>query len=55
MKAGEAKIPKVNRKCLAEAGALIVRLYDAWGKKDHADAWRKRLQSAPDGTKAEKP
>ena len=26
-------------------------LYDAWGKKDKADEWRKRLASAADATK----
>jgi hypothetical protein len=27
----------------AEAGARIVALYEAWGKHDKADAWRKKL------------
>ena len=36
---------------LAEAGARIIMLYDAWGKKDKADQWRKRLASAADATK----
>jgi hypothetical protein len=28
---------------VADAGARIVQLYDAWGRKDKADEWRKRL------------
>ncbi len=40
----EARIPFLRQKKLpAEAGARIVELYDAWGKKDKADEWRKRL------------
>jgi hypothetical protein len=31
---------------LAEAGARIVTLSDAWQKKEQAAAWRKRLASA---------
>jgi serine/threonine protein kinase/Tfp pilus assembly protein PilF len=51
MKARDAKslVPLQNR--LAEAGARIIMLYDAWGKKDKADEWRKRLASAADATK----
>jgi tRNA A-37 threonylcarbamoyl transferase component Bud32 len=48
LKAREARIPTRSKKRLAEAGARIVQLYDAWGKKDKADAWRKRLASASD-------
>jgi eukaryotic-like serine/threonine-protein kinase len=43
MKAREAKIPASNKKVLSEAGARIIQLYEAWGKKDKADEWRKRL------------
>jgi hypothetical protein len=40
----EARIPFLRRKKLpAEAGARIVELYEAWGKKDKAVEWRKRL------------
>jgi len=36
---------------LPEAGARIVALYEAWGKKDKAAEWRKRLAPAADTTK----
>jgi hypothetical protein len=45
LKEREERIPFLWRKKRpAEAGARIVALYDAWGKKDKADAWRKRLK-----------
>ncbi len=37
MKAREARIPAAGKVRLAEAGERIVRLYEAWGKKDKAD------------------
>ena len=41
-----ARIPFLWRKKRpAEAGQRIVDLYDAWGKKDEADQWRKRLET----------
>ena len=43
LKAREAKIPAPSKKRLAEAAERVVRLYEAWGKKDEADAWRKKL------------
>jgi eukaryotic-like serine/threonine-protein kinase len=43
MKARETKIPAPYKKRVGEAGRRIVELYDAWGKKDQADLWRKRL------------
>jgi hypothetical protein len=30
----------------AEGVERIVQLYDAWGKKDQADTWRKKLEEA---------
>jgi tetratricopeptide (TPR) repeat protein len=37
----------VNEKChLAEALARLVQLYDAWGKKELSDEWRKKLEAA---------
>ncbi len=30
---------------LTEALKWLVVLYDAWGKKDQADAWRRQLQA----------
>jgi hypothetical protein len=49
MKAREAKIPAPSKKNLAEAVARIIQLYDAWGKKDRARAWRNVPQPAPAG------
>jgi len=46
MKAHEAKTPARYANRLAETGASIVELYDAWGKKDKADEWRKRLKAS---------
>jgi eukaryotic-like serine/threonine-protein kinase len=46
MKAGETDVPSSSQNRLAAAGARIVALYDAWGKKDKADEWRKRLAKA---------
>ncbi len=43
MKQREDQLPKVR---LAEALERLVKLYDATGKKDKADGWRKKLQEA---------
>jgi serine/threonine protein kinase len=43
LKAGQAKAPADEVPRIAEAGARIVALYDAWGRKDRAAEWRKRL------------
>jgi tetratricopeptide (TPR) repeat protein len=43
MKEREAKIPPNANSSLTEAVERLVQLYDAWGKKDQADAWRQRL------------
>ena len=45
MKSREAKISASLMNRLREAGARIVALYNAWGKKDKADQWRKRLET----------
>jgi hypothetical protein len=46
LKEREARIPFLWRKKRpAEAGARIVNLYNAWGKTDKADEWRKRLNA----------
>ena len=45
MKAREAKIPARSRRRLLEAGKRIVTLYNAWGKPDKAEEWRKKLES----------
>jgi serine/threonine protein kinase/tetratricopeptide (TPR) repeat protein len=45
LKSRSSKIPAPSRKRLAEAGAWIIQLYDAWDKKDKADEWRKKLEN----------
>jgi eukaryotic-like serine/threonine-protein kinase len=54
MKSREGKIPAPYKKRVADAGARIVALYDACGKKDLADQWRRRLEAPAEkaGTKA---
>ena len=46
MKQREDKIPPPGKVRLPEAGERLVQLYDAWGKKDKADEWRKQLEAA---------
>jgi hypothetical protein len=43
MKAREAKIRVQDKSRLAEAAERVVRLYEAWGKPEEADAWKARL------------
>jgi hypothetical protein len=40
---------------LTEAGARIVQLYDAWGKRDKADEWRRKLGGTIAADKSAKP
>jgi non-specific serine/threonine protein kinase/serine/threonine-protein kinase len=40
----EDTIPAAARPALREAGARIVRLYQAWGKADKAGVWESKLQ-----------
>jgi eukaryotic-like serine/threonine-protein kinase len=51
MKARETTIPAHAKKAVADACARIVELYDASGKKDKADEWRRRLASPADTSK----
>ncbi len=37
------KVPAMARRFLAESGARVVRLYDAWRKPEEARIWRKKL------------
>jgi tetratricopeptide (TPR) repeat protein len=49
LKEREARTPFLwRKKRQAQAGARIVALYEAWGKKDKADEWRKKLYLLPD-------
>jgi len=43
IKAREAKIPAPGKPRLNETAERIVQLYEAWGKKDKAREWQKRL------------
>jgi hypothetical protein len=43
LKAREAVVPPPARSRLSEAGGRVVKLYEAWGKKDQAEWWRKKL------------
>jgi eukaryotic-like serine/threonine-protein kinase len=45
LKAREGKIPASYKKRLADAGARIVALYEACGKKEVAEHWRRRLEA----------
>jgi non-specific serine/threonine protein kinase/serine/threonine-protein kinase len=45
MKSRSAAIPVAARYLLPEAGARIIALYEAWGRKDQADDWRAKLES----------
>jgi tetratricopeptide (TPR) repeat protein len=50
LKARAASVPAKLQGRISEAFDRIVRLYDDWGKKDEADAWRKnRAHQAPAG------
>ncbi|HKI19703.1 MAG TPA: tetratricopeptide repeat protein, partial [Isosphaeraceae bacterium] len=47
LKVRAAKIPPKLQKRVPEAVERIVKLYEAWGKKDLADEWRKKQPSPP--------
>jgi tetratricopeptide (TPR) repeat protein len=47
--------PAVRHERLAEAAGRLVRLYDAWGKKEEADAWRKKLDEAKEAANKPQP
>ena len=51
MKAREAKIPTQGKPRLTEALERLVQLYDAWGQKEKAAAWRKRLEAPQEPVK----
>jgi hypothetical protein len=40
-----AKTPPAARTCQTETIAWLIKLYDAWGKNDKAEAWRKKLNA----------
>jgi len=42
----EARIGAPDRIVLGDALNRLVQLYDAWGKQDEADAWRRKLEEA---------
>jgi tetratricopeptide (TPR) repeat protein/tRNA A-37 threonylcarbamoyl transferase component Bud32 len=47
MKARAAKVPAPRKAGLTEAAERVVGLYEAWGRKDQAAAWRAKLGKAP--------
>jgi tetratricopeptide (TPR) repeat protein len=47
MKACGKTIPPANQPFRTEALERLVQLYDAWGKKDQADQWRKVREADP--------
>jgi serine/threonine protein kinase len=55
MKQREAKIPPQGKVRLTEALERLVQLYDAWGQKDEADGWRKKLEEAKASAGKERP
>jgi eukaryotic-like serine/threonine-protein kinase len=40
----ENRIAAPDRRVLGDAQGRLVQLYDAWGKKDQADAWRQKVR-----------
>jgi hypothetical protein len=50
MKQRAAKIPPQGTVRLMEALERLVRLYDAWGRKDKADDWRKQGEAVKAAT-----
>ena len=51
MKQREKTIPPQSSTRLPEGIERLVQLYDAWGKKDKADEWRKKREAAKAGAK----
>jgi eukaryotic-like serine/threonine-protein kinase len=47
MKAREDKIPAPSRQRIAEAHTRIIELYEAWGKPEKAEEWRRKWDEAP--------
>ena len=45
LKSREADIPAAGKHHTSDAGARIVELYNAWGNKDKAEEWRKKLET----------
>jgi len=50
LSAGKDKIPARYRGYAGEAARGLVELYDAWGKRDQADEWRKTLRTHEKGS-----
>ena len=46
MKDCDAKLPRECEPRLSEALERLVQLYDAWGKPDEADEWRKKQEES---------
>ncbi len=50
MRVRQARIPPGGKARLIEVLQSLVHLYDAWGKKDQAEQWRKRGDEAKSAT-----
>jgi tetratricopeptide (TPR) repeat protein/tRNA A-37 threonylcarbamoyl transferase component Bud32 len=44
MKAREARVAAFERSRLREAALRVVRLYESWGRRGQADAWKSKLE-----------
>jgi tetratricopeptide (TPR) repeat protein len=53
MKLREGKVRAQGKVRLTEASERLVQLYDAWGRKDKADEWRRKLTDAESAKPAE--
>ena len=51
MKQREAKIPAQGKVRLTEALERLVQLYDAWGKPEQAEQWRRELEQRKSTTR----
>jgi serine/threonine protein kinase len=47
LKAREGHIPEPSRRRIAEARRRIIDLYEAWGKPEKAEEWRRKPDTAP--------
>ena len=51
MKAREAKIPPPGKPRLTDAAERVLKLYEAWGKKEKTAEWRDKMDRAADEPK----
>jgi tetratricopeptide (TPR) repeat protein len=51
MKSREARIPAAHKARLSETAGWLAKVYEAQGKKDQADEWRKKVKEDEDATR----